>query len=214
MTQAIIETLCRIRKQVPQRITVSKDNRYKLTVNDENCEETYYFSAPIVSSENGNIVSMKFLECGSGEYKLVGTNSNIIINSSEIVFSGTNIVKVRLGKTYVWNKIGNVLVSEDIKIVPTTNGITIYKKIIDSNNIELCVSSNNNKYETRANSKYFAIMKQRHVPSFIISAIGATNNNDDLWVKFAKAPAEYQYALARTVGIKGGVNENANCSCS
>ena len=40
------------------------------------------------------------------------------------------------------------------------------------------------------------------------------NTNDDLWVKFAKAPVEYQYALARTVGIKGGVNEIANCACS
>ena len=40
------------------------------------------------------------------------------------------------------------------------------------------------------------------------------NTNDDLWVKFAKAPKEYDYALARTVGIKGGVNESANCACS
>lgn len=40
------------------------------------------------------------------------------------------------------------------------------------------------------------------------------NTNDDLWVKFAKAPTEYKYALARTIGIKGGVNEVQNCACS
>ena len=40
------------------------------------------------------------------------------------------------------------------------------------------------------------------------------NTNDDLWVKFGKQPTDYQYALARTVGIKGGVSENANCACS
>ena len=40
------------------------------------------------------------------------------------------------------------------------------------------------------------------------------NTNDDLWVKFAKAPTEYNYALARTIGIKGGVNEVQNCACS
>lgn len=28
------------------------------------------------------------------------------------------------------------------------------------------------------------------------------NTNDDLWVKFAKAPVEYKYAMARTIGIK------------
>ena len=40
------------------------------------------------------------------------------------------------------------------------------------------------------------------------------NTNDDLWVKFAKAPLEYEYALARTIGIKGGLNETQNCACS
>ena len=40
------------------------------------------------------------------------------------------------------------------------------------------------------------------------------NTNDDLWVKFAQPPREYQYALARTIGIKGGVNEAHNCACS
>ena len=40
------------------------------------------------------------------------------------------------------------------------------------------------------------------------------NTNDDLWVKFAKAPTEYKYALARTIGIKGDVNEVQNCACS
>ena len=29
------------------------------------------------------------------------------------------------------------------------------------------------------------------------------NTNDDLWVKFAQAPVEYEYAMARTIGIKG-----------
>ena len=40
------------------------------------------------------------------------------------------------------------------------------------------------------------------------------NTNDDLWVKFAQPPREYKYALARTIGIKGGVNEAHNCACS
>ncbi len=39
------------------------------------------------------------------------------------------------------------------------------------------------------------------------------NTNDELWVKLTKAPEEYTYALARTVGIKGGVNEAQKCSC-
>lgn len=40
------------------------------------------------------------------------------------------------------------------------------------------------------------------------------NTNDDLWVKFAKAPLDYEYAMARTAGIKGGVNEAQNCACN
>lgn len=40
------------------------------------------------------------------------------------------------------------------------------------------------------------------------------NTNDELWVKFTKAPEDYKYALARTVGIKGMVNEQQKCACS
>lgn len=40
------------------------------------------------------------------------------------------------------------------------------------------------------------------------------NTNNELWVKFTKAPKEYEYALVRTVGIKGGVAESAVCACN
>lgn len=39
------------------------------------------------------------------------------------------------------------------------------------------------------------------------------NTNDELWVKLTKAPQDYKYALARTVGIKGNSSEFAKCSC-
>lgn len=39
------------------------------------------------------------------------------------------------------------------------------------------------------------------------------NTNDELLVKLTRAPQECGYALARTVGIKGGVNEVQKCSC-
>lgn len=39
------------------------------------------------------------------------------------------------------------------------------------------------------------------------------NTNDELFVKLTKAPNEYKYAIARTVGIKSGVNDTQKCSC-
>ncbi len=39
------------------------------------------------------------------------------------------------------------------------------------------------------------------------------NTNDELLVKFTKTPENYEYALVRTVGIKGGVNEIQKCGC-
>lgn len=39
------------------------------------------------------------------------------------------------------------------------------------------------------------------------------NTNDELMVKLTKAPVDYKYALARTIGIKGGVNEAQKCAC-
>ena len=40
------------------------------------------------------------------------------------------------------------------------------------------------------------------------------NTNDELWVRLEKAPTEYNYALARTVGIKGTIQiDNVACNC-
>ena len=37
------------------------------------------------------------------------------------------------------------------------------------------------------------------------------NTNNELWVKLTREPANYKYALARTVGIKGNVCEKSGC---
>ena len=49
-------------------------------------------------------------------------------------------------------------------------------------------------------------------------ALELANTNDDLLVKFSKEPVDYNFALARTIGIKGGINkdgtEENGCPCS
>ena len=39
------------------------------------------------------------------------------------------------------------------------------------------------------------------------------NTNNELWIKLSEEPSDYEYALARTIGIKGEVRENQLCSC-
>ena len=39
------------------------------------------------------------------------------------------------------------------------------------------------------------------------------NTNNELWVRFTSEPKDYRYALARTVGIKGKIQESQMCSC-
>ena len=39
------------------------------------------------------------------------------------------------------------------------------------------------------------------------------NTNHELLIKLTKAPIEHEWALARTVGIKNGINEVAKCAC-
>ena len=43
--------------------------------------------------------------------------------------------------------------------------------------------------------------------------IELANTNNELWVKLTKSPTEYEYAIARTVGIKGEITESCACSC-
>ncbi len=39
------------------------------------------------------------------------------------------------------------------------------------------------------------------------------NTNNELWVRFTREPEDFEYALARTVGIKGDIKESQICSC-
>ena len=32
------------------------------------------------------------------------------------------------------------------------------------------------------------------------------NTNDDVWIKFSQSPAEFKYAIARTIGVKSHVS--------
>ncbi|MCQ2739021.1 MAG: U32 family peptidase C-terminal domain-containing protein [bacterium] len=39
------------------------------------------------------------------------------------------------------------------------------------------------------------------------------NTNGELWVKLSVEPQNYEYALARTIGIKGKIQDNQSCEC-
>ncbi|MCQ2744212.1 MAG: U32 family peptidase C-terminal domain-containing protein [bacterium] len=43
--------------------------------------------------------------------------------------------------------------------------------------------------------------------------LDVANTNNELWVKFEQSPKDYEYALARTIGIKGNIAKTQLCSC-
>jgi putative protease len=107
----------------------------------------------------------------------------------------------------VWDK-GNQTQEDDcITFQPNTNGdwykIKTKNKFNKNEDIEIITPTE--KFITRVTE----------IKNLKGEDLELANTNGELWVKFTSSPLDYNYALARTVGIKNtNVNENSACPCN
>ena len=152
-----------------------ESSRHKITFDEKHGFCAYYFSVPIRDGEN-NIVSSDFSSDGE-KHCLRGTSGIITVDTAVTFEAADTRIHVTFSDAEEWYRAGRDIVCRDMKLSPTLNGVVLHKYIRRGGTTELYISAAHHTGDIRANSKYFALMKQRFVPQFSVSAIGVQSDN-------------------------------------
>lgn len=205
----LIDRINLINKCKFSNVVGDKSNRHKIIVRDNGYDSEYLFSAPVIEQDTGKIVSMRFEHSGDDSFKLKGTNCTIYIQPKGVLFDGNGQrVRVSWGKNHEWVLENNVLISEDISLFATTNGVLVQQNIEENSSANIFITSSHYENTIRANSKYFALMKEKHVPSFIVSTICFKNKRSELFssvVKNQKENDRYKLSILGAPSMQGDV---------
>lgn len=149
-------------------------NRYCVTVREREGEAAYYFSVPVREAGTNLPVSADFEEQNDGSFLLRGTGSVIRIDGGRLTWkSRADTVRVNLGSAGKWTRRGETLAGGDYLLLPTLNGIIVGKNCHKGEGETLRISTGNSDAQTRSNTKSFAVMAERHTPSFVLSGLYA-----------------------------------------
>ena len=175
MAQTILNEVRKLRNEDVFDINSNNTNRYSLIVNEKNHTFTAYcFGCPIYNYESKKIVDRVFEKSQNG-FVLKGSNSNIFIGRDGIkgerydgksFFVNINCGNLLYENTYI--KAGKLIIQ------PTLNGVAL-RIPIENLPFSFNLNTDENNYQTRHNTKYFALMEEKFVPFVVLSAIGESD---------------------------------------
>lgn len=186
MIQKWTKSIQQIRNQSDFEEIPLLDNRYCIVVQDGSHEAAYFFSAPIRQLNNREFASNYLVDCSDGTFFLQGTNATVRIQPNEFLFEKDNeSVTVKLSDAHNWVGEGESITGNGIQVFPTTNGVAVLAKKRTEMPIVISVTSTNLN-SVKSNSKYFAIMEEKHVPLFSLSTVCGRDKYGKLVPSFLK----------------------------
>lgn len=201
----LLETIIAIRKEKDFPIDTTNRNRYRIVVNEQNGTKTaYYFSAPIYNANNRKLLDLKFTDDIIPQ--LIGSNSQISF-SEHIKMSNTHGNLFLPLKEKVLRISDTELHEGENIILPTTNGFIYKLPIKDFSSKPLRIKTDRIFTETRANNKYFALMKEKFTPFCYICAIGIEDENGTISSPFTimnRKISGYEYEISSATPITSG----------
>lgn len=200
--RSVLEEITKLRKG-PFVIDHHNSNRYRLVVQENDGSKTgYYFSTPIYNYKTRKLVDMKFHLYDDGIYS-TGSNVNIIIKENILLkgVEGSCLIELPHRSTYVSPC---EVYSNDCMITPTVNGIALkYNVNKDNEKASFYLEVDQTPLSTRANNRYFALMRDDFRPLVVVSCLGsldeATNVIAPAKIAFQKvSDKKYRIEVAAT----------------
>lgn len=165
----VLNTLSSVLGVYPREVL--KKNRYCVAC-PEKPQTIYCFTTPVFDETTGKMVNNSFMP-GNGYYEFHGSNGLIRIDRNSIRFTRcSDVVEVYFSSSqeFALSPNGRLLKSKEYLIYPTLNGVLVKEAVAMQKKSFLRIvdqSSTTPKY----NSKYFALMKDRFLPLFTLSAM-------------------------------------------
>ena len=149
-------------------VDTNQANRYCIKLHTVSGREAYYFATPIYNAHSRKIVQRNFVG-SNGCYQFVGSNCEVIVTPTQIKLTrGKQYLAINLGKTYSWGVHDGVLVSNQLSITPTYNGVCIEGPLIHMS-FDTVVSFGHQNIRTSQNCVCF--MESRFKPIVVMSAL-------------------------------------------
>lgn len=176
---SILNEITKLRKGKSLVIDRKNKNRYRIvTFEPDSSKTAYYFSAPIYNNKSKKLIDKTF-ELHGNVTHLTGSNSKIIFSNNIQLENADGVCTISLANN-TFNLINNSIICGKERIQPTTNGITIQSPCIDGKPFSFNIEINKRFLEVKSNNKYFAIMREKFRPFFLISCIGTSDLNENI----------------------------------
>ena len=149
-------------------IDTNQANRYCIKLNSAKGKDAYYFGTPIYNTDSRKIIRCKFV-AANGHYRFIGSNCEVTVTATQIKLTrGKQHLTINLGKTYSWVMRDGVLVSNQLSIAPTYNGICIEGNLM-SMSFDAVLNFGYQNIRTSQNCVCF--MESRFKPIVVMSAL-------------------------------------------
>lgn len=171
--QKKLETILQFRNSNDFNIDKENDNRFCVTVNENDGSKTgYFFSTPIYNKFSNNIVDNVFTPVDDG-FIAAGSNSIIKVFDNILLEGNDGFCKIPLNKK-VTSSTPTKLSLESDHIILTTNGILYVADISNKSDFSFDIIVDNPFLSMRSNNQCLVLLKDGFIPFLSISCFGAS----------------------------------------
>ena len=171
-------------------VDTNQANRYCIKLHSAKGKEAYYFGTPIYNSDSRKLLRRKFIAT-NGYYQFIGSNCEVSVTATQIKLTrGKQHFTINLGKPYSWSVRDADLVSNQLLIIPTYNGVCIAGNLMHMS-FDTVVNFGYQNIRTSQNCVCF--MESRFKPIVVISALFSTkqkNGCHPLQIRYRKTTSK------------------------
>ena len=163
-----LEIISELSKSSSLDVDTNQSNRYCIKLNSVKGKDAYYFGTPIYNTNSSKLIRCKFVS-SKGYYKFVGSNCEVTVTATQIkLIRGEQHFVINLGKIYSWVVCDGCLVTNQLSIVPTYNGVCIEGNLLQMS-FNTVVNFGYQNIRTSQNCVCF--MESRFKPIVVMSAL-------------------------------------------
>lgn len=149
-------------------VDINQANRYCIQLHSAKGREAYYFSTPIYNANSRKLLRRKFV-AANGYYQFIGSNCEVTVTATQIKLTcGKQHFTINLGKTNFWVVCEGALISNQLSITPTYNGICIEGNLTQ---VSLYTVVNFEYQNIRTSQNCVCFMESRFKPIVVMSAL-------------------------------------------
>ena len=175
---SVIHEIVKIRNGDPIGTVDSFSNRYSVICREADGTKTAYcFSVPIRNLESNDVVNLRFSHRGNGS-RFIGSEASVTITDRARLKNQYGNCEVFFQGRLLKKTVDTVLFSDDAvrtEIRPTLNGLLVVMDSEANAQPRIVLKTDRTFEATRANDRYFSVMREKFIPFVTVSCLGTLN---------------------------------------